>query len=96
MQSKSIGRIWVFIAIGAATSAAVAGMRVYVVRELMVEMLFFCILFVAMGIAVIVLLAMDEIVLRAFMWVRTQMTCAHLHFRHAAAGGNVITAAHKT
>lgn len=96
MQSKGIGRLSVLITTGAATFAAVAGMGIYAVRELVVELLFFCILFAAMGIALAVLLAIDEIAFRAVGWVRAQITCPYLHFRHATAAGNAITAGHKT
>ena len=95
MNLNGIGCRSVIIAVGLATLAALAAIRVYIVRELIVEFLFFCTLFAAIGIAVAILLVMDQIVLRTLMWVRAQITCAHLHFRHAAVAGNAITAAHK-
>jgi hypothetical protein len=96
MKPNDIGRPSVVIATGVAASAAVAGMRVYVVRELVIELLFFCTLFAAMGIAVAILLVIDEVASRAFLWLRAQTAVAHLHLPHATAARGVVPAIHKS
>lgn len=96
VKPNGIGRTSVVIATGLATSAAVAGIQFYVVRELMIELLLFCILFTAMGIAVAILLVIDEAASRAFLWLRAQIVWAHLHFHHATAARGVVSAIHKS
>ena len=96
MKPDGTGRMFAVIATGLATSAAVAGMQVYLVRELVIELLFFCILLTAIGIAVAVLLVIDELTPRAFLWLRVQITWAYLHLRHASAARGVVSAIHKS
>jgi hypothetical protein len=96
MKSKGIGQVSAVLAAGAAASAVVAGTEVYLVRELMTELLFFCILFAAMGIAVAIFLVIDAGASRAFLWVRAQIIWAHIHLRHATAVRCAASAIHKS
>jgi hypothetical protein len=95
MKPHGIG--WTFVVIGPvlAISAAVAGTHFYIARELVFELLFFCILFAATGIAVAILFVIDEVASRAFLWLRAQIVWAHFHLRHAASARGVVSAIHK-
>jgi hypothetical protein len=96
MKPKVIGRRSLVMAAGLAVSATAVGMRIYAVREVVAELLILFILFAAIAIASAVLLAIDEIAIRAFTWVRIHILSVHLHFRHAAAAGNAMAPSHKT
>jgi hypothetical protein len=95
MQHNGIGRTSIVIATGLIISAAVAGIQIYVVRELLVALMFLCILFTVIGIAVAVFLVIDEVGSRAVLRLRTQIARAHLP-RHATLVGAVVSAAHKS
>jgi len=95
MKRDGIGRISVVLA-GVSVSAAAAGIRVYVVRELVVEFLLFCVLFASIGIVVATLLVIDEVAFRTVLWLRAQVVWTHLHLCHATAARAAATSNHKS
>ena len=64
MSRKRIQKV--LIASGLITLITVAGMELYVVRELLAALLMFCTLLVALGITVLVLFLLGEGVVRCF------------------------------
>jgi hypothetical protein len=78
MHYNSIGRTSIVIATGLITSAAVAGIQLYVVRESMATLPFLCILFTAIGIAVAISLVIDEVGSRAVLQLKTHIAWARL------------------
>ncbi len=68
----------------------------YVVRELVIELLFFCILFAALGIAVAILLVIAEVASRVFLSFSAHIVCRRLHLLHATAASGVVSAIHNS
>jgi hypothetical protein len=76
-------------------SAVLIVPRVYVVRELVVELLLFCLFYFAIGVAVIILRVIDELIVRVFRQIRTQLNWTHFHFNHGTHAGATTSATHK-
>jgi hypothetical protein len=95
MKSNGIGRMSAIVAGGLAVSAAAEGIRVYLVRELVIEFLLFCILFASIGIVVAILLVIGEVAFRTFLRLRAQVVWTHLHLCHANAARAATTSIHK-
>lgn len=96
MSCKGIRQGWFAVGSASALTAAAVGMRIYVVRELLAVLLIFLVLLVVTAMAVAILLAIDEMAIRAFTWLRIHIMSAHFHFRLGASTGTALAPIHTT
>jgi hypothetical protein len=85
MSLNGISRTAKVIATGLVFLTVLVGMQFYVVRELLVELMFFCILVAAIEIAVGILLVIAEASSRFLLWFRAHIALAGHHLQHATA-----------
>jgi hypothetical protein len=83
MSLNGISRTAKVVGTGVIFLAVLVGMQFYIVREVLAELMFFCMLFIAMEIVVVILFGINEARLRSLLWFKAHIALANLHLQHA-------------
>ncbi len=94
MSLNGISRTAKVVGTGVIFLAVLVGMQFYIVRELLAELMFFCMLFIAMEIVVVILFVINEAGSRSLLWFKAHVALANLHFQHATVDSVAKTAIH--